>query len=290
MVRHTNTRHYQIVERALLYLQSHRESQPSLAAVAAHCAMSEYHFQRIFKQWAGVSPKRFLQCLTREQCLARLMEGGSLHDVSIEAGLSGSSRLHDLLVTLDAVTPGEIKSGGEQLSIHWSEQETPFGKCFIAATDRGIHRLEFIAPDQPEAPLNSLREQWPNAELTRNDTTLSELKGTIFTRADATLPPISLWIKGSPFQFKVWEALLKVPPGQLCTYRQLATTIGAPNASRAVGNAVANNPIALLIPCHRVIRGMGVIGQYRWGEIRKQALLGWEASRFETPTGKDTTT
>lgn len=280
-----NHRYYTTIEKALLFIQQQQLEQPALADIAAHCAMSEYHFQRVFKTWAGVSPKRFLQCLTREQCRLRLIKGESLIDSSAGAGLSGAGRLHDLLVNLEAVTPGEIKSGGEHLRILWGVHPTPFGPCFIACTQRGIHQLEFLpwqpCHKEPRNTLRKLREQWPHAEITRDDTHTALPIQQLFAgqpHRDRG-PQLTLWLRGSPFQFKVWEALLKIPAGRVCSYGELAAAIGQPAAARAVGSAVAKNPVAILIPCHRVIRNMGVIGNYRWGEIRKQALLGWEGTR-----------
>ena len=275
-------RHYAVVERALRFIQQHQQEQPSLAQVASHCALSEHHFQRVFSEWAGVSPKQFLQVLTREQCRKRLLNGDSLLDCSVGAGLSGSGRLHDLLVTLEAVTPGEIKSGGKGLLIVYGVHPSPFGSCFIATTPRGIHRLEFIDREQLPEVLSELKQQWPHAMLSRDDQATDQFVQKIFTPgqqvAAQSKTGIKLWLKGSPFQLKVWEALLKIPEGKLCSYQSLAELIGQPTAARAVGSAVGKNSVALLIPCHRVIRNMGVIGHYRWGETRKQAMLGWEAS------------
>lgn len=273
-------RHYALVEKALRYLQDNQQRHPDLSQVAAHCAMSETHFQRLFSQWAGVSPKRFLQCLTREQCRQRLVEGWSLAACSDAAGLSSSSRLHDLMVTLEAVTPGEIKRGGEALQFHWGVHPTPFGDCFIASTERGIHQLDFLDSNDPGPRLKDLQQRWPRAQFTEQPaltrTLLAPLQGAAPHPAGQ---PLTLWLRGTAFQFKVWEALLRIPEGQLCTYGELAKAIDQPRAARAVGSAVASNPVAWLIPCHRVIRQMGLIGDYRWGPIRKQALLGWEASQ-----------
>ena len=285
----SNPRHYATVEKALRFIHQQQHRQPSLADIAAHCAMSEYHFQKVFSEWAGVTPKRFLQALTREHCRQRLLDGESLLDCSNGAGLSSSGRLHDLLVTLEAVTPGELKSGGDNLQLYWGVQSCPFGDCFIACTERGIHQLVFIDAHELDDTVKALVEQWPRADIRRDQVRASALVHRIFNQGNGPgkspqIPdtkPLKLWLKGSPFQFKVWEALLNVPPGKLCSYGDLATLIGQPNAARAVGSAVGKNPVAVLIPCHRVIQRMGVIGNYRWGALRKQALLGWEASSEE---------
>lgn len=276
-------RHYALVEKALRYLQDHQQQQPELGELAAHCAMSETHFQRLFSQWAGVSPKRFLQCLTRQNCRQRLLEGWSLADCSDAAGLSSSSRLHDLMVKLEAVTPGEIKRGGDALQFHWGVHPTHFGYCFIACTERGIHQLDFLDGDDPGPHLESLHQRWPRAQIVKHAAlTAAHMAPLQDVEQRQAGQPLTLCLRGTAFQFKVWEALLRIPEGQLCTYGGLARAIGQPGAARAVGSAVASNPIAWLIPCHRVIRQMGVIGDYRWGAIRKQALLGWEANQAGT--------
>jgi AraC family transcriptional regulator, regulatory protein of adaptative response / methylated-DNA-[protein]-cysteine methyltransferase len=269
-------RHYQTVEKALAYIQREQLQQPSLADIADHCSLSEFHFQRVFSQWAGVSPKQFLQYLTRDQAKVRLLDGDDLLTASNASGLSSSSRLHDLFITLDAVTPGQIKSGGNGIRFYYGLHNSPFGECFVVITDHGIHQLEFINKSQLTVALSQLQQQWPNAEILENTPLSRKLIKQIFVPRKNP-EPLKLWIQGSQFQFKVWEALLRIPSGSLCSYAAIASNIGQPLAARAVGSAIAKNPVAWLIPCHRVIQSMGTLGNYRWGEIRKQALVGWEA-------------
>ncbi|MEE8056711.1 MAG: bifunctional helix-turn-helix domain-containing protein/methylated-DNA--[protein]-cysteine S-methyltransferase [Pseudomonadales bacterium] len=277
-----DSRHYQIIEKALRFIQQQQKQQPKLAEIAGYCALSECHFQRIFNQWAGVSPKQFLQHLTREDAKTRLLNGDSLLATSSCSGLSSSSRLHDLFVTLEAVTPGEIKSAGEGLQFLCGLHNSPFGKCFIVTTKRGIHRLDFIDTQPLETLLQELQEQWPSADIVCDEPATAPLIDNIFKRRVKRAPKeqkLKLWLKGSQFQFKVWEALLRIPNGSLCSYGTIAKSIGQPTAARAVGSAVAKNSVALLIPCHRVIQEIGNLGNYRWGETRKQALVGWEAAQ-----------
>lgn len=290
----TAQRHFATVEKALHYLQQHQAQQPSLTEIAAHCAMSEHHFQRVFTAWAGTSPKRFLQHLTKEQCRERLLQGDSLLNSSAASGLSGGGRLHDLWVTLEAVTPGQLKSGGSDVTFYYGLHHTPFGECFVAVSARGLHQLEFISAEQLTSYTQQLQDSWPNATLTRDQAQTAVFIERIFAPrqypSDSPQAALKLWLKATPFQLKVWESLLKIPAGRLCSYQALAELIGQPAAARAVGNAVAKNPVALLIPCHRVIRGMGVIGQYRWGTTRKQALLGWEACQITEDISAKTAT
>lgn len=278
----TAHRHYATVEKALHFIRQHQFEQPSLAQIAAHCAMSETLFQKIFSTWAGVSPKRFLQHLTREHCRQRLIDGASLLECSADAGLSTASRLHDLMVTLEAVTPGDIKSGGAGLAIRYGVHDTRFGQCFVACTERGVHKLAFITDGDSDAALSQLAGQWPQATLVLDQRATAGFAAQLFGDTPTTGGHLNLWLQGTPFQFKVWEALLRIPPGRVCSYSELAAAIGRPSAARAVGSAVARNPIAVLIPCHRVIQALGATGHYRWGAERKQALLGWEAQQAST--------
>lgn len=277
-----DSHHYQVVEQALLFLQQQQHAQPGLQEIARHCAMSETHFQKVFSHWAGVSPKRFLQYLTRDYCRQRLIAGDSVLECSAAAGLSSSSRLHDLMIRLEAVTPGEIKLAGAELSFHCGVHDSPFGQYFLACTTRGIHRLEFLGPQQAEAVLQQLRQEWPRASFITDGRLTRDYARQLFTPAcggdRGPRNRLTMWLAGTDFQFKVWEALLRIPEGQLCTYSDLAAAVGKPSAARAVGSAVAKNPVAWLIPCHRVIKKMGAIGEYRWGALRKQAMLGREAS------------
>lgn len=279
------TRHpdFDTIARAIRFLEKTHAQQPSLDQIASHVGMSKFHLQRLFTRWAGVSPKRFLQFLTVESAKSRLRQTDSVLQTSLEVGLSGPSRLHDLFVSLEAVTPGQFKSGGEGLEVRWGTHETPFGPVLLGATARGLCWLSFLAGgDQDLADaLSQLQTQWPTARLVYDADGAKETLPRIFPSSDG-LPPtesLSLFVKGTNFQVKVWQALLSVPPGALTTYGRLARVIGQPRGARAVGSAVARNPLAYVIPCHRVIRESGHFGKYRWGADRKKAILGWEASR-----------
>jgi len=277
MTQGSATRDYDRIAEAIGYLQRRAASQPDLAAVAQTLHLSQYHFQRLFTRWAGVSPKRFLQYLTVENAKARLAAGTML-DVAADVGLSGAGRLHDLFVALEAVSPGERKSGGMGLSICYGLHDSPFGAAAIAATARGICSLHFVHSER--AALELLRADWPNAVLRRDKAGTARLARRIFeplgARADG---PLTLLVKGTNFQLQVWRALLALPFGTVTTYGDISHAIGRPGAARAVGAAVGANPVAWLIPCHRVIRETGDLGGYRWGAERKAAMLGWEAAR-----------
>lgn len=265
---------YQTITLALNWLHLHADQHPSLAVFAAHIGLSEFHLQKLFARWAGVSPKRFLQHLAREKALAALRAGDDVLGASIAAGLSGPGRLHDLMVSCEAATPGELKSGGAGLLIVWGVAATPFGSALMAQSPRGLVKLAF-ADGNEEKLLAELKHDWPAAEFSHDEKAAAQLAARIFS-AYQQPEPVHLFIKGTQFQLKVWEALLRVPEGRLTSYGELAASIAMPRASRAVGTAVGANPIALLIPCHRVIRGNGVLGNYRWGEMRKQMLVGLE--------------
>jgi AraC family transcriptional regulator of adaptative response/methylated-DNA-[protein]-cysteine methyltransferase len=270
---------YPIIEQALLFLGANARAHPSLAEVAASVGMSEFHFQRLFTRWAGVSPKRFLQFQTLEHAKRLLREQRSLLDVTYEAGLSSPGRLHDLFVSVDAVTPGEFKRGGLGLTIDYGMHDTPFGDCLIAVTDRGVCALGFLGAESDA--VDDLRDRWPNATLRESPAATEPYAAAIFGDEDARAgaPPLRLHVRGTNFQLKVWEALLRIPAGRVSTYEEIAEAIGSPTATRAVGAAVGANPVAYLIPCHRVIRKTGAFGEYRWGAARKRAMLGWEAAR-----------
>jgi AraC family transcriptional regulator of adaptative response/methylated-DNA-[protein]-cysteine methyltransferase len=268
---------YRTVEQAIEYLQVHAREQPSLADVAARVGLSEFHFQRRFSEWAGISPKRFLQYLTKEHAKEALRNREDVLGAAYAAGLSSPGRLHDLLVTCEAVSPGEQRSRGEGVAIRYGFHATPFGECLIATTVRGICRLAFLGPDGHNAEIEELRRSWPRAQLLHDQGTTKELVSSIFDPASRG-KPLHLWVRGSNFQIKVWEALLRIAPGELASYEQVARAIDHPRASRAVGAAVGANPVAVLIPCHRVIRKAGDFGDYRWGLTRKRALVGREAA------------
>jgi AraC family transcriptional regulator of adaptative response/methylated-DNA-[protein]-cysteine methyltransferase len=268
---------YLRIEQAILYLENHYKEQPSLEEVAASIGLSEYHFQRLFTRWAGVSPKRFLQFLTKEGAKELLGRSENLLDTTHQVGLSSLGRLHDLFVTTEAVTPGEYKTRGEGLTIRYGIHLTPFGKCLIGLTDRGICHLGFVSGSEGQA-IDDLVNEWKEADMVEDYRTTASLVGPIFDlRYDTRIKqPLTLHLRGTNFQLKVWEALLQIPAGSATTYEGLAQRIGQPTASRAVGSAVGHNHIAVLIPCHRVIRKVGDFGNYRYGELRKKALLARE--------------
>lgn len=268
-------RQYEVVAQAIRYLRAQAPQQPALAEVAQAVHLSEYHLQRVFAQWAGISPKRFLQYLTKEYARGALREAQDVLSVAQASGLSGASRLHDLMVSCEAMTPGEIKSGGAGVTLGWGQGDTPFGAALAGWTPRGLCYLAFLDGDAAMRE-RELRTAWPAARLERDDAEAQRLMDQVFP---GTPQPgrLHLLLRGTNFQLKVWEALLRLPPGRRASYTQLAALAGAPKAQRAVGSALAANAIAYLIPCHRVIRESGDCGQYRWGSERKAAMLAWEA-------------
>ena len=268
------------IERALNWLSRHWRQQPGLAEAADAAGMSEFHFQRVFTRWVGVSPKKFLGYLTLDSAKACLERGESVLDAAYEAGLSGPSRLHDLFVTHEAVTPGEYKARGEGLAIAYGFAPSPFGDCAILWTARGICGLGFVKEGGRKACLADLTERWPGATFTEDAAAALKLAEDAFAPVERR-HRLGLVLYGSPFQIKVWEALLRVPEGALVSYDALAAAIGKPGAARAVGSAVGANPISFLIPCHRAIRKTGVISDYHWGRARKLALIGWEQAQAE---------
>jgi len=271
---------YERIARVIRYLDEHHTMQPGLEKLAGIAGLSQYHFHRVFSAWAGVTPKDFLQCLTLEHAKALLHQGQNVLSAAFEAGLSGPGRLHDLCVSLEAVSPGELKRGGSGLNIHFGFADTPFGDCLVGESERGICHLAFVDGEGHDAALDDLRNKWPEACLRRSDR-IAGIASRIFEgpRGNNKAPTLRALVKGSAFQVRVWGALLRVPPGQLVTYGQLAAAIGQPRAARSVGSAVAQNTLGYLIPCHRVIRETGVIGEYRWGRVRKRAIVAWETSR-----------
>ena len=264
------------VTQAIGFLETHGRRQPDLAEVAANVGLSGPHFQRLFKRWAGVSPKRFLQFLTAEHARRLLQDSHSVLDAAYEAGLSGPGRLHDLSVNVHALTPGELKRHGEGVTVRYGFQSSPFGECLLATTERGICGLSFVGDAGRAEALAALRARWQRADFVPCDADTRGLARQVFA-AEGTAAPLD--VRGTNFQLRVWEALLRVPEGAVVTYAGLAAAVGAPRAARAVGSAVARNPIAWLIPCHRVIRATGAFGDYRWGAARKKAIVGWEAAR-----------
>ncbi len=277
----TRPRDFERISRAIGYLERHHRDQPDLDRIAAEVHLSPYHFQRLFTRWAGVSPKQFLRFLSVEHAKAALEAGDSVLDATFEAGLSAPGRLHDLFVTFEAVTPGEYKTMAAGLEIRWGVHASRFGNVLVAATDRGICGLGFIDAAGETAALEDLQERWPRAMLRRDRAATRSYAERLFEPPGAASggAPLKLWVKGTNFQIKVWEALLRVPFGGLASYGGLARAIGRPGAARAVGSALADNPVAFLIPCHRVIRASGRFEtDYRWGTARKRALIGWEAA------------
>lgn len=267
---------YQQMARAIEYLQTHFQQQPGLFEAAGEAHLSEYHFQRLFTDWAGVSPKKFLQYLTLDFAKERLRRGLSVAEAAGEAGLSGTGRLHDLFVTLEGATPGQFRRGGAGLTLRYAVFESPFGPYQLAALGDQICRLDFL--EEAHVPDTSrLAKDWPDADLVYDPLGLQPLADAAF--GSGNRQSLRLLVRASPFQLKVWEALLRIPEGQVASYDQVAAVIGMPTASRAVGTAIGSNPVGYLIPCHRVIRKTGLFGEYRWGAIRKTALLGWEAAQ-----------
>ena len=271
---------YERVANVIRFLDRHHTEQPDLNQLAAAAGLSPFHFHRLFSAWAGVTPKDFLQCLTLEHVKRLLFEGQNVFDTALDVGLSGPGRLHDLCVTLEAASPGEIKNAGAGLHIDYGFVETPFGEALIAETKRGVCHLSFLNGQGRTGARDLLISQWPNANFNRTDARIAELAAKIFVqvRDDASDRPLRAFVRGTPFQLRVWRALLRVPPGSLTTYGRLAQAVGQSRAARAVGSAVGANPIAFIIPCHRVIRETGALGNYHWDPIRKRAIVGWEAS------------
>jgi AraC family transcriptional regulator of adaptative response/methylated-DNA-[protein]-cysteine methyltransferase len=263
--------HYKIIEQAIQYIETNVQTQPDLEKIASAIGLSEYHFQRLFTRWAGISPKRFLQFLTKEHAKGLLNESENLLDTTHQIGLSSLGRLHDLFVNTEAVTPGEYKSHGMGLSIHYGIHLTPFGKCLIATTERGICHMSFVDKNEGQA-IDNLVEHWSQANMIEDYKSTAPLVTRIFSDRQVG-QALQLHLRGTNFQIKVWEALLNIPSGAVTTYEQIALNIGNPRAVRAVGSAVADNPIAYLIPCHRVIRKSGEFGNYMWGSARKKAIL-----------------
>ena len=270
---------YQRIEKAIEYIQVNFKSQPTLDQIAESVCLSKFHFDRLFKRWAGISPIQFLQFMTLDYSKKKLAESNSLLKTALEAGLSGPSRLHDLFVTFEAMTPGDFKKQGAGLEIAYGFCESPFGECLLATTKRGICYLGFVKARERSEIQNQLFQTWPGSAFVENPTIACSFVKAIF-RSDIrkNAHPFHLQIKGTNFQINVWKALLNIPQGSVVSYQNIAAYIGHPNAFRAVANAVAINPVAYLIPCHRVIAKSGKIHHYRWGSARKQALLGWEAA------------
>ena len=270
---------YKRIEKAIQFIETNFKSQPTLEQIAGSVHLSKYHFDRIFKRWAGISPIQFLQFMTLDFTKQKLAESKSLLETSLEAGLSGPIRLHDLFVSFEAMTPGDFKKQGAGLNISYDFSSSPFGDYLLATTERGICHLGFVKGDKRSEALNQLFDTWPGAVFTENHKPINLIAKDIF-RYDRNKPgPFNLHLKGTNFQINVWKALLSIPEGWVVSYQDIASHIGHPKAFRAVANAIAINPVAYLIPCHRVIAKSGKTHQYRWGSARKKALIGWEAAR-----------
>ena len=271
---------YARVERAIRFIEAQALKQPSLGEIATSVGLSEFHFQRLFSRWVGISPKRFLQFLTKEYARTLLEESQDVLSVTYDSGLSSPGRLHELFVTCEAVTPGEVKARGKGLTIEYGFHASPFGRCLLARTERGICGLSFVQDEAPEAILaKNLLARWPGARIIVNPKSTAQLVKQIFAFPERHEPaPLHLFVRGTNFQIQVWQALIRIPFGKAVTYEDIARHIGMPTASRAVGNAVGSNPIPFLIPCHRVIRKLGEFGNYGEGPERKKAIIGWEAA------------
>jgi AraC family transcriptional regulator of adaptative response/methylated-DNA-[protein]-cysteine methyltransferase len=271
-----SNRHYKLVSETIQWVAEHQSAQPDLQRLSSEMGVSPHHLQRTFQAWAGVSPKQFLKSLTRNAALERLKRGSSVLDAALDSGLSGPGRLHDLMISTDALTPGEIRKHGEGVQLDYGFGETLFGKALVAWTPRGVNFLGFCEENGAESTFATLKEQWAKAKFRENPTTAQRWLDDIFSGSEEK--PIPLWLRGSPFQLKVWEALLEIPEGTHTTYGRVAERIGHPGAARAVGSAIGSNPVSWIIPCHRVIRQMGEMGGYRWGGFTKRAMIGFEAA------------
>jgi AraC family transcriptional regulator of adaptative response/methylated-DNA-[protein]-cysteine methyltransferase len=271
---------YDRIAEAISFIADRVNSQPTLEEVAAHLHLSPFHFQRLFSRWAGVTPKRFLQVLTVERAKRLLDESKPLLEVSDALGLSSGSRLYDHFVHLEAVTPGEYKQRGSGLRIGYAVHDTPFGKAFIAATPRGICRFAFLGQAGPDEQIADVLREWPSAVVCEERERTLAVVRAMFDLPASPDRPLSLHVSGTNFQIHVWKALLRIPPAAVASYSQIASAVGRPGSARAVGQAVGANPVAFLIPCHRVIQRSGGLGGYHWGEARKQAIHAWEAARY----------
>jgi len=270
--------HYPLIEQAIRYIDAHHREQPDLATLARALNMSPFHLQRVFKDWVGISPKKFMQYLTLRHARQQLQKCRSVLDAAYASGLSGPGRLHDLFVNIQSITPGEYRRACTGLKIYYGKSGSPFGECMLAASTRGVCFMGFYAPDKQHVFMDDMRRRFPGAVFIENQQKTEPYFDRIFKRPHENRG-IELFLKGTPFQLQVWEALLRIPEGLVCSYGDIARMIGKPRAGRAVGHAVGQNPVSYLIPCHRVIRNMGITGDYHWGATRKKALLAWEAAR-----------
>ena len=268
-----DSREFSRMTRAIEFIESEYQRQPKLAQIARHVGLSEFHFNRLFRRWTGLTPKQYLAEVTSRAANAALVSESSVMDAALSVGLSGGGRLHDLTVTLNAMTPGEIRARGEGVPVRFGVASTPFGSAFFAETPRGLCRLSFLEGRSDAAEVAELRAAWPRARFERDDGRAAALAAVIWGHKSVTLP---LAVTGTNFQVQVWRALLELEPGESVTYSALARKVGKPNAARAVGSAVGANPVGWVIPCHRVLRAGGKLGGYRWGPARKQMIHRWE--------------
>ena len=275
------TYNYEKIAKAIEFISANAKLQPSLNEVAEEVSMSQFHFQRLFTEWAGVSPKRFLQYITADYLKEKIKDSSNLVELAESAGLSSQSRVYDLFTGIEAVTPQEFKTSGKGLVISYGFHQSPFGECFIAITERGICAMTFVDENSRDQQLIQLAKKWHFAVISQDQDATANYLSRIFNPHLSKLDKLPLLVQGTNFQLKVWEALLSIPQGAVTTYQQIAESIGNPKAVRAVGTAVGDNPVAYLIPCHRVIRKEGNLGEYRWGVTRKKALVGWEAAIHE---------
>jgi AraC family transcriptional regulator of adaptative response/methylated-DNA-[protein]-cysteine methyltransferase len=268
--------HYQLIAEALHWLCENQQDQPGLEELAKHVGLSPHYLQRLFQEWTGVTPKQFLKYLTKVQAMERLRQGQTVLDSAISSGLSGPGRLHDLLITTQAMTPGEAKRKGLGVDVNYGYGFTPFGEALLAWTDKGVCFLGFCHEEGKQYTWDHFKQQWPDANLAESNLEANKKLAEIFNEAEQK--HLKVWLRGSPFQLKVWEALLDLPAGTHCTYGQLAAFTGHAGANRATGSAIGRNPVSWLIPCHRVINSLGGLGGYRWGTNTKQAMIGYEAA------------
>jgi AraC family transcriptional regulator, regulatory protein of adaptative response / methylated-DNA-[protein]-cysteine methyltransferase len=282
-----DSRDFARIAKSIRFIATHFREQPRLATIADHAGLSEFHFNRLFRRWAGVTPKQYLAYVTGREARGEIVNQSSVLDAAYAVGLSGPGRLHDLIVTLDAVTPGELKALGRGITLHYGFSETPFGDALLASTSRGLSHLAFVDSGEREKALSELRAQWRNADLVPDDAQARAIANQIWgataaARVDNAGPALKLHVAGTNFQLKVWQALLDLGAHSRTTYSDVAAAIGEKSSARAVGNAVSANPVGWLIPCHNVLRRDGGLGGYHWGEDRKRAILAWDSLRNET--------
>lgn len=270
---------YETISVALTWLVEHQQRQPSLAELAGQLQLSESHVQKTFQRFVGVSPKQFLKLLTREQAIKRLKRGQTVLESALSSGLTGPGRLHDLLISTDALTPGQARKKGKGVQLFWGIGDSPFGQALIAWNSRGVTFLAFCQPDAEQGCFQQLNAQWPDASYQQDNPLARRYLQKVFERQPGEA--LEIWLRGSPFQLKVWQALLAIAPATHASYADIAQAIGQPAAARAAGTAIGKNPVAWLIPCHRVITSQGGWGGYRWGLNVKQAMAGVEAAACE---------